>query len=59
MAAKAKNPDYKEGRKVKGKPEEYAEVAGSVKDGKMSVKEACEVMGISRSLWYKWLKEAA
>jgi len=59
MAARAKNPDYKEGRKTKERPEEYTEVADSVKAGEMSVKEACEKMGISRSLWYKWLKEVA
>ena len=59
MAAKAKNPDYKEGRKTKERPAEYAEIVFSVEAGKMSVKEACEKMGISRSLWYKWLKEAA
>ena len=59
MATREKNPDYKEGRKVKEKPEEYSELAESVKVGKMSVKEACEKMGISRSLWYKWLREVA
>ena len=57
--AKENNPDYKEGRKTKERPEEYAEIVFSVEAGKMSVKEACEKMGISRSLWYKWLKEVA
>lgn len=59
MAAKAKNPDYKEGRKAKERPEGYTEIAGAVSAGNMSVKDACAELGISRSLWYKWLKEAA
>lgn len=59
MAAKAKNPNYKEGRKTKARPEDYEEIVNSVEVGEMNVKEACEKMGISRSLWYKWLKEVA
>lgn len=59
MAAKAKNPDYKEGRKTKERPENYEKIVFSVATREMSVKEACEKMGISRSLWYKWLKEVA
>ena len=59
MAAKMKNPDYKEGRKAKERPEGYTEIAGAVSAGNMSVKDACTELGISRSLWYKWLKEAA
>ena len=57
--AKAKKPEYKEGRKTKERPEEYREFAESVKAGRMSVKEACEKLGISRSLWYKWQREVA
>lgn len=57
--AKAKNPDYKEGRKTKERPEGYTEIAGAVSAGSMSVKDACAELGISRSLWYKWLKEVA
>jgi transposase-like protein len=59
MAAKAKNPNYKEGRKTKERPADYGEIVNSVGVGEMNVKEACEKMGISRSLWYKWLKEVA
>ena len=59
MAARAKNPDYKEGRKAKERPDGYTEIAGAVSAGSMSVKDACTELGISRSLWYKWLKEVA
>lgn len=59
VVAKAKNPDYKEGRKAKERPEGYAEIAGAVSAGDMSVKDACAELGISRSLWYKWMKEVA
>lgn len=50
--AKAKNPDYKEGRKYLDVPEldSYRE---RVDSGKMTVKAACEALGISRSKWYK------
>lgn len=50
--AKAKNPDYKEGRK-------YLEVPDldifreRVAEGVMTVTEACAKLGISRSKWYK------
>lgn len=57
--AKAKNPNYKEGRKTIERPEDYEEIVVSVETGEISVKAACEKMGISRSLWYKWLKEVA
>ena len=59
MAAKAKNPDYKEGRKTKEIPVEFEGIRNYVAEGNMSVKDACAELGISRSLWYKWLKEAA
>jgi DNA invertase Pin-like site-specific DNA recombinase len=50
--AKAKNPDYKEGRKYLDVPEldSYRE---RVDSGNMTVKAACEALGISRSKWYK------
>jgi len=57
-AARAKNPDYKEGRKTKEKPAEYSEVVVAVDAGILAVKDACEKLGISRSLWYKWQREA-
>ena len=59
MAAKAKNPNYKEGRKAIERPAEYEGIRNNVAEGNMSVKDACAELGISRSLWYKWLKGAA
>ena len=59
MAKRAKDPDYKEGRKEIQKPDNYEEVVSAVEAGTMKVKEACQVIGISRSLWYKWAKMAA
>jgi DNA invertase Pin-like site-specific DNA recombinase len=56
--AKANNPSYKEGRKTKEKPAEYSEVVVAVDAGILAVKDACEKLGISRSLWYKWQREA-
>ena len=58
MAKKAKDPNYKEGRKEIQKPDNYNEYVAAVQAGAMQVKEACEKMGISRSLWYKWKKAA-
>lgn len=54
--AKAKNPNYKEGRKTKEIPLEFEGCRNYVAEGNMTVVEACEYLGISRSLWYKWLK---
>lgn len=59
MAAKAKNPNYKEGRKTKEIPIEFEGIRNYVAEGNMSVKEACAELGISRSLWYKWMREVA
>jgi transposase-like protein len=59
MAAKAKNPDYKEGRKameIHPEFDVYREKTGS---GELTVVEACAEMGISRSTWYKWTREMA
>jgi DNA invertase Pin-like site-specific DNA recombinase len=52
VEAKAKNPDYREGRKYMVVPEldNFREM---VADGAMSVTEACRKLGISRSKWYK------
>ena len=54
--AKAKNPNYKEGRKTKEIPLEFEGCRNYVAEGNMTVAEACEYLGISRSLWYKWCK---
>ena len=59
MAKKAKDPNYKEGRKTIEKPDDYEDYLAAVKAGDMQVTEACAEIGISRSLWYKWLKESA
>lgn len=57
--AKAKNPYYKEGRKTKEIPVEFEGCRNYVAEGNMTVVEACEYLGISRSLWYKWVKAGA
>lgn len=57
--AKSKNPDYKEGRKALAVPEEFHELRGKADAGEISVVAACEELGISRSTWYKWVREVA
>jgi hypothetical protein len=59
MAKRAKDPNYKEGRKTIEKPDNYEWYLDAVKAGEMQVIDACAEIGISRSLWYKWLKETA
>ena len=59
VEAKSKNPDYKEGRKALVIPEQFYECRGLVDSGELTVKEACVELGISRSTWYKWMKEVA
>ena len=58
-AEKAKNPDYKEGRKALEVPEEFMGYRDRTAEGELTVTEACAELGISRSTWYKWLKEVA
>lgn len=60
LAARAKNPNYKEGRKALEIPREFKAVQAAVRKGKRTVVEACAELGISRSTWYKWekMKEA-
>jgi len=50
--AKAKNPDYREGRKSLVIPE-FEDFRAKVAEGLMTVTEACAKLGISRSKWYK------
>lgn len=57
--AKSKNPDYKEGRKALPIPDEFFALTERVADGLVSVTAACEELGVSRSTWYKWVKEVA
>ena len=59
MAAKAKNPDYKEGRKALEIPDEFHSYRERTAEGELSVTEACAELGVSRSTWYKWMKEVA
>ena len=59
MAARAKNPDYKEGRKSLEIPAEFESYHNCVAEGNMTVTAACAELGISRGTWYKWAKEAA
>ena len=51
------DPNYKEGRKSI-KPENFSKFKKEVDSGLMSIKEAIEEMGISRSSWYKYCKGA-
>ena len=53
--AKAKNPNYREGRKAIEKPAEFEGYQSDVEKGNMSVTAACKELGISRTLWYKWV----
>lgn len=57
--AKAKNPDYKEGRKRIEIPEEFDVCRDRVAAGELTVVDACAELGISRSTWYKWTREMA
>lgn len=56
MAARAKNPDYKEGRKPMEIHPDFEEYFEMVAVGGTTVTAACQAMGISRSTWYKWSK---
>lgn len=56
MAARAKNPDYKEGRKALEIPTCFTEHFTAVENGLQTVVGACSDLGISRSTWYKWVK---
>lgn len=56
---RANNPDYREGRKPMEIHPEFNNCRDYVSEGNMTVVEACEYLGISRSLWYKWMKQVA
>ena len=58
-AEKAKNPDYKEGRKAFEIPMEFYGCRDRVAAGELTVVDACAELGISRSTWYKWTREMA
>lgn len=57
--ARENNPNYKEGRKALVIPFEFEGYLNYVAEGNMSVVDACKELGISRSTWYKWVKEVA
>jgi len=59
VEAKVKNPNYKEGRKELEIPVEFAGYLENVENGEITVVKACKELGISRSTWYKWIKEVA
>ena len=52
------NPDYREGRKP-GVYDEFEKYLKKQKDGLITVVDACGEMGISRSQWYRLVKEVA
>lgn len=54
--AKRKNPKYREGRKMMEIPLEFNGYRDYVAEGNMTVVEACNRLGISRTLWYRWVK---
>ena len=56
VEAKAKNPDYKEGRKAKEIPEGFESYRDRTAAGELTVVEACAELGVSRSTWYKWAR---
>lgn len=56
--AKAKNPNYKEGRKEK-RPIAFSEYYDKWEAGEITVLNACKEMNISRTTWYKLVKEIA
>lgn len=58
-AEKAKNPDYKEGRKAFEIPAEFDSCRNRIAAGELTVVDACAELGISRSTWYKWTREIA
>ena len=58
-AERAKNPEYKEGRKAIEVPEGFEEYRERAAAGEITVKMACEELGVSRSTWYKWVREVA
>lgn len=57
--ARETNPDYKEGRKALEVPEKFEDCRERVADGEISVVDACKELGVSRSTWYKWVREVA
>lgn len=58
--AKATKPGWREGREEKEVDEKaVSQFREKIKKGEMTVTECCKALGISRTLWYSRLKEAA
>ena len=57
--ARENNPDYKEGRKKLDIHPEFHSYRAKVDSGEMTAVAACAMLGVSRSTWYKWMKEVA
>ena len=55
----ANNPNYKEGRKALKIPEKFHLYREMVVSGEITAVEACTQIGISRSTWYKWIRQTA
>ena len=56
---KANNPNYKEGRKELKRPENFESYRNRVENGELTAVAACKELGVSRSTWYKWVREVA
>lgn len=54
---RASNPDWHEGRKPLPVPAEFEEYRKRVECGEVTVKALCLDLKISRSTWYKWVRE--
>ena len=55
-AKRAKDPDYKEGRKALEIPDSFWAVKARVDAGELTAVAACKELGVSRSTWYKWVR---
>lgn len=56
--ARANDPDWREGRKVKEVPD-FLKFLEKQKDGQMTVDECCQALGICRRTWYNKVREVA
>ena len=54
---RATDPNYREGRKPKSIPDEFYPLEDEVRMGRVTAVDACKKLGVSRSTWYKWVRE--
>lgn len=54
---RATDPNYKEGRKEIAIPVNFEEYKNRVETGEMTAVAACKELGVSRSTWYKWVRQ--